>query len=484
MSKNQNDQRLANRVRTIADERDIARFSYEKLLVPPSVSISDEPTICYQVNREWNKYIAGAISILLEIAVWQDAQDETFDAIQQVSNLLLGSECGDGMNCDDCLSTSDIIKYINERGYVSDRQVTKLTIASEIAAYTAAGNDIQIYNPLVPAVFHDGTSNSQLAFCLVAERFAKDLADRLYNFASFELGLSILTRDIGAALGWAARVLPTWLNAVFKLVYATGLYGVATYEEMIEVVSDESAVNELICQLIAIFEDTTTARASYDAAIASIDTVSGSTNGIKFATMAKTYCANTEAYLYFCNLLGEAQGKDLTGHSCIACVGSWPYNSNWLVSAQSWYPFVDAAPYNAPQGQWVSGTGWSSTDYQQFAGFYARSTSPLRDIPSTYISTISMTYDITKGVVTSTSLTAVAIIVTLASGGTAAASATFASTTNGTNKVFNLTVNANVTKVRLIVRCSTSTVGTGSLTGVARITSVTIDGTGNNPFVL
>ena len=375
MSKNDNDQRLANRVRTTADEKDINKFSYEKLLVPPSVAISEEPTICYQVNREWNKYISGAISLLLEIAVWRDAEDETYEAIQQVSNLLLGSECGGGMDCDDCLSTSDIIKYINNRTYQLENQVTGLQGASEVAAYNAAGNNIQTYNPTVPSYFHTGSGTSQLAFCLAAEHFAKDLAERLYNFASFQLGLSILTRDIGSALGWAARAFPVWFTAVAKLVQVTGLYGVATYSEMITVVSDEVAVNSLICQLRGLFANVTTERASYDSTIAAINTTNGSVNANKFATMAKTYCNNTEAYLYFCNLVGSIQGQDLTGYICVCPPG---YFFNFQPNNQSWIG--------------LGNTMWSSTlqRIQKSIGVSARYGGVYRDFsPAIDIYTLS-----------------------------------------------------------------------------------------------
>lgn len=357
MSKNDNDQRLANRVRTIADEKDHGNFRYETPLVPPLVGISDEPTICYQVNREWNKYISGAISLLLEIAVWKDAQDETYEAIQQVSNLLLGSECGGGMDCDDCLSTSDIIKYINNRTYQVETQVSKLQASAEIAAFVAAGENIQVYNPAVPAIFHTGSPETQLAFCLAAERFAKDLAERLYNFASFQLGLSILTRDIGAAFGWAARALPTVFNAIFKLFNIVGLFGAATYEEMLEVVSDEAAVNELICQLIDIFEDTTTARASYDAAIDAIVTTGGTVNGNKFAQMAKTYCDNTEAYLYFCNLVGVIQGEDLSEYECIDCVlPTYDITFDFTTGQHGWSISQYCPGFNV--GTYTAGQGW------------------------------------------------------------------------------------------------------------------------------
>jgi len=59
------------------------------------VGMQDEPTTCFRVNNEWAKYVVGAMSELLNIQAWQDAEDERYAAIQQLIDVLIGEPCGE-----------------------------------------------------------------------------------------------------------------------------------------------------------------------------------------------------------------------------------------------------------------------------------------------------------------------------------------------------------------------------------------------------
>jgi hypothetical protein len=103
----------SDRVLVIDDERqrtvDLSDFKLEL----PVVGIFDEPRRCYPINKEWAKIVTGAVSLLLEIAVWPDAEHEGYQGINQILEFLKGEDC---MNCDDiedCLETSTTITNIN-----------------------------------------------------------------------------------------------------------------------------------------------------------------------------------------------------------------------------------------------------------------------------------------------------------------------------------------------------------------------------------
>lgn len=81
-------------------------------LVPPAVGVFDEPLRCYAVNHEWAKIITGAVSILLNVACWRDAEDDSYSGIQQVMEFLIGADCMDCNDVETCLQTSATILAI------------------------------------------------------------------------------------------------------------------------------------------------------------------------------------------------------------------------------------------------------------------------------------------------------------------------------------------------------------------------------------
>ena len=103
----------SDRVLVIQDEREriveLADFNLEL----PLAGIFDEPRRCYPINKEWAKIVTGAVSLLLEIAVWPDAENEDYSGIQQILEFLKGEDCMDCEDIEDCLETSTTITTIN-----------------------------------------------------------------------------------------------------------------------------------------------------------------------------------------------------------------------------------------------------------------------------------------------------------------------------------------------------------------------------------
>lgn len=60
----------------------------------PSVGIYDGEVRYYKANLEWARIIEGHVSWLASLAAWKDAEDEGYEAIQQISIFLEGVETG------------------------------------------------------------------------------------------------------------------------------------------------------------------------------------------------------------------------------------------------------------------------------------------------------------------------------------------------------------------------------------------------------
>lgn len=78
-----------------------------------AVGMQDEPVRCYRINKEWCKYIIGAISELINLQAWETAEDERHTGIQQLLMLLEGDVCVTCEEVEACLQISPIIININ-----------------------------------------------------------------------------------------------------------------------------------------------------------------------------------------------------------------------------------------------------------------------------------------------------------------------------------------------------------------------------------
>jgi hypothetical protein len=106
----------SDRVLVIDDERqrtvDLSDFKLEL----PTVGIFDEPRRCYTVNKQWAKIVTGAVSLLLEIAVWPDAEHEGYSGINQILEFLKGEDCmGYGDIVDIRINDCDLEAFIDEQ---------------------------------------------------------------------------------------------------------------------------------------------------------------------------------------------------------------------------------------------------------------------------------------------------------------------------------------------------------------------------------
>jgi len=123
-------------VRVTADERGrIIRLS-DLHLTLPTVGIFDSPTRCFTANEEWCKIILGAVSLLLELDCWQNAEDENYSGIQQILDFLEGGACLPDMIVEDVR-----VNGCNIEAYIDGAWVNKGSILPCVTGITAPMQD-------------------------------------------------------------------------------------------------------------------------------------------------------------------------------------------------------------------------------------------------------------------------------------------------------------------------------------------------------
>jgi len=133
-----------DRVRTIQDERERIIALSDFNLDLPNVGIFDEPTRCYKVNKEWAKIVTGAVSILLEIGVWKNADHEDYEGIRQISDFLNGEDCvGQLSEEGDCLNYppyAPFVSYSPINPYTDPDEIPTDWLAPPFEIYDGGGS--------------------------------------------------------------------------------------------------------------------------------------------------------------------------------------------------------------------------------------------------------------------------------------------------------------------------------------------------------
>jgi len=85
---------VEDRYETIDDEKKrVLDLHTVRLLPPEGVGIFDEPTRCYRINLQWAKIVMGMVSWLAELPIWAEAQNEGYEAINEILKFLEGDNC-------------------------------------------------------------------------------------------------------------------------------------------------------------------------------------------------------------------------------------------------------------------------------------------------------------------------------------------------------------------------------------------------------
>lgn len=162
------------------------------------------------------------------------------------------------------------------------------------------------------------------------------------------------------------------------------------------------------------------------------------------------------------------------------CTGLWAYNSDFPTGEEGWQPFEDVAPADDPRAVWVSGQGWNSVDVPASGSQFDRVDDIFIDIDPTHVDEIVLTYNLTKGSYNNTNSVAVLILASFEGSTVDSRGLAYFQTVNGDDQTLELTPDATIDQIRVVVRSSKQ--NSAVYSGVAKIVSVYAQGTGDNPF--
>lgn len=63
-------------------------------LPPPGVAIDASPALCAQINAEWFSHVLGALEVLAQDDTWIGTDEERYEAVQQIEQLMLNITLG------------------------------------------------------------------------------------------------------------------------------------------------------------------------------------------------------------------------------------------------------------------------------------------------------------------------------------------------------------------------------------------------------
>lgn len=275
-------------------------------------------------------------------------------------------ECGGAMDCNDieeCLPSSNEIISIKRTVQAQQNTIDNVNAQSALDAYTAAGSNIFVYNPSVPASFATDSATLEI-LCAVALTFTEEFARKLNNFSAFMLGLSNIVLSFGGLFAGLTAYIPSWLSSINNYVVIPIVSLVySDYLDMQTASSDETAIQQLACQLKDRMNGVAVSYANYLSIIAGLPPViAGSPQYTTLRDRMILYCSNEQAYLYFCDLLGLAHenpsGDDFSCYCDVAPLifKGWDYR---IAQFGSSIPASDRGFYVSGQGYaWYNGTFW------------------------------------------------------------------------------------------------------------------------------
>lgn len=199
-------------------------------------------------------------------------------------------------------------------------------------------------------------------------------------------------------------------------------------------------------------------------------------------------------YLFFQTLIfgGEILGQNFTKITNLIasmfndpdpdwstnCDCGWIYTQDWLTTQDNW-----VAQIGGTAATWSNGVGWSSVDISTGSPDPYRRISAIQiDIPSTPIDSVKLTYNLTKGTILLGSANGLSIVVKKANLLDVRHDLTFDELVNGNGQVeIFLPDEPDVTQIRLSLSSSYSN-NNQDYSGVSKLVSVEVRGTGTNPF--
>lgn len=329
---------FSDRIQTIQDEREriivLSNFNLEL----PSVDIFDEPTRCYKVNEEWAKIITGAIDLLCEVAVWKDAQHEGYIGIRKILEFLKGSACMDCDGVENCLTTSEIISFIDSS--LLDLDDTVAAHEYQIIDNQDDISDIQD-NPADGNTYEPPTPEDQSdELCQITGHLASKIGDYIAQIDTYSDEPTLLDALNSAMNG-------DGYYAVTELIEALNNFFVGGADPLFsDYQSQQSDVHEWLYCENNLSKD--------ELAIFAVENL---TRGQEISDMLNSIALSTWEQW-------QVLGQHATGYDCssFAC-GEWCYRFD---ASTGWSPFTIA--YGTSSGRGIDNAHWN-VGSNQFSGW-------------------------------------------------------------------------------------------------------------------
>lgn len=326
-------------------------------------------------------------------------------------------------------------------------------------------------NPSTPDDYYNGDDSQERidALCTACKIYVYSYAQNWVVKAQTVLGI-VAVVGLFASISIVGGVIASVL--VGGLAYITSL--------ALDAMQDENALDDIACCMNSTLSGLAITQANFETCLDGCSFGVGTNAEIARSIIASDIGA-FKNWLSFINALGDAYDLAQIGIKDCPCEGEWEETFDFTIGDGDfviWSPPANANVF----GVYDSGIGWNDTDHIWTSSptQYRRAVAIKREwSPSTTIREISMTFDLTKGTYSS-AVTAITATMQLNGVNQASVSVSSNVATNGTDKVQVLT--STVTANGILFHVSTSARTSALYNGSTLIKSVTVKGTGYNPF--
>lgn len=474
-------------------------------LVPPDVGIFDEPTRCYKVNLQWGKIVMGMVSWLAETAPWRDAENEGYFAIEEILRFMQGDNCG-----------SDEMPTLFRQNPVNDCQLQqsldagetwatifdfsrcKLNVQVDSSNYYDMSRDsetimnefVENYttvNNFAPALVYDESDDDfyrDQALCFAIQMFYEAILqlrlEQIRTVGGFRplaivvgtmIGGIIAVFTFGTGIAFAAPIIGALISAC---LYAVPSWNADNSEARWREVQDD-----IVCCIYTNLKGTTVSDATFETALDGCDLEFPATS---VAAEIEQLLDDQEVFIMFLKTWEEAYRIGQIGilPPC-PCEDEWTHTFDFSVDNGDWEVIETENQTSGTAGTYVPSTGWqpanitnvSSGNTGNYRRLYLQKLFAITNIID-----VVATFDLTKG----TYINPADVVFRLADvPATVNLSRTTTQISNGTDKTETLDINKGIAGLSLLIDTS-HLINNPVYSGSATLKSITISGTGVNPF--
>ncbi len=427
--------------------------SYVEPVTPPEADPADAPQVCVSFNRDWLPYVVGSLLQLVQPSSW------TASSPSALSDVLT--------------SATELIERF---GTTEGCEVLAMRVSDCALQFSVDGGDTWVtvtdwssYNqeclppppPPNPLGTLEGQNACNIATYLAVGIIQGAIAEAVAQFDLTASNLAAAGAIVGIVPGWG-----TFLAAALEA--ATGLYVLlnsGNRSAFNTAAGSSTLAGNLRCAIYgAILADGSVTADNFAAVQAAIHAVAYSPSSVQ------TAIDNYVAALGVGGIMQSQLSGPLYVGDCSSCPAPWCYKLDFQASQYTSTQYGAAARGGVIVDRWDAGIGWNSNGYNIGGDGFSEAGCQI-GFTATYITTVEMVYlaNVTSGGQSRGLFAQNPLEVSTV------ASLTLSSAAVGGDQTVTLTVNAIASGVAAVVR-------TNQNSGNQAIRSITLRGTGVNPF--